>query len=140
MIFQHTWQAVLEGRKSQTRRLVKSGEWLSETVIPEDCYTHKTVVSISGRVKWTVCNDFGQYPNGIYAVQPGRGKKQVGRIRITGIRQERVQDITGPDAYAEGCTSISDFVSLWNDVHSTKDTQWRGNPLVWVLEFELMTT
>ena len=35
-------------------------------------------------------------------VQPGRGKKSVGRIRITKIRRERLGDISEEDAIAEG--------------------------------------
>jgi hypothetical protein len=41
-----------------------------------------------------------------YAVQPGRGKKQIVRIRILNIRQEHLQDITEADAIAEGCMSL----------------------------------
>lgn len=67
MIFQHTWVKVVEGTKTQTRRIVKPGETL------EYYREHYTggggmpfVRSAKGRViyKW----------RSVYAVQPGRGQ------------------------------------------------------------------
>ncbi|MFA4974630.1 MAG: ASCH domain-containing protein [bacterium] len=131
MIFQHTWQQVLDGTKTQTRRLRAQPPYVGRT----------------------------------YAVQPGRGKPAVGRIRITAIRQQRVQDITAEDALAEGlvcpdcnngwitvysatdmfgCSEvecghaglIDEYAQLWDTIHTKPGTRWADNPLVWVLEFE----
>ena len=73
MIFQHTVEAVLNGTKTQTRRVVKENQdlWFDEG---------NYVVYENGRAKYRVGNT--------YAVQPGRCKKAVARIRITDIRQE----------------------------------------------------
>lgn len=46
------------------------------------------------RWKWRIGNT--------YAVCPGRGKRQVARIRLTGIRCEAVGSISNEDAMAEG--------------------------------------
>jgi len=82
-----------------------------------------------------------------YAVQPGRGKKAVGRIRILGIRRERLQEITWQDAVAEGIPQYMklgmpdsleiycSFWSLWNSLYR-KPYRWEDNPEIWVLEFE----
>lgn len=79
-------------------------------------------------------------------------------IRITGIRCERLQDITGCDAEREGICAVWDegFVKGWTnksdgkiyddkieafaaliDKVSGRGT-WQSNPYVWVYEFELL--
>jgi len=91
MIFQHTLPQLLRDDKTQTRRLVRDGEIALYN--PSGAIT--AVRTASGRLKWAVGRT--------YAVQPGRGQAAVARIRLTGIRLERVQDITEADAADEGC-------------------------------------
>ena len=142
MIFQHTWQDVMSGRKTQTRRIVKAGESSAARFNIAATATNRVVLSASGRIKW--------YTGGTYAVQPGRGKKAIGRIRITGIRKERLQEISEKDALAEGIDvthgifkrdgtpdidPAPTFALLWNEVHGAG--AWGANPEVWVVEVEL---
>lgn len=66
-------------------------------------------------------------------------------LEITGIRAERVQDITIDDIYAEGCSALSSdadaselyewFSSLWDSINCKKHP-WNSNPWVWVIEFK----
>ena len=146
MIFKQV-QEVLDGTKTQTRRLVKEGDLgLCLTVYRPDEITW--VGYSNHRTRWTVLGD--------YAVQPGRGKKSIGRIRITKIRRERLQEIIADDCRAEGITDddISaawgpvggtsipivlkhSFKALWNSLYR-KPCRWEDNPDVWVLEFELV--
>ncbi len=68
-------------------------------------------------------------------------------LEITGIRVERLQQITEEDAKAEGCTQDADFSReypysyvdqfhrLWNDING-KRADWDSNPWVWVVEFK----
>jgi hypothetical protein len=97
-----------------------------------------------------------------YAVQAGRGKRglSLGRIRILSIRQERLQDISVVDCYAEGVVEAVEFPcdgvdgvdgyegsgninireyfgKMWDSIHP-KGKRWSDNPEVWVLEFELV--
>jgi hypothetical protein len=143
MIFKHTWKKVLTGKKTQTRRLVNEGERL----LTYDRLGFPHEVLEGGirreRLKWQVGKS--------YAVQPGRGKKALGRIRLTGIRRERLQDILGEDARAElGWTNESQpypcrdltarqcFMELWDEIHQKRGNRWQDNPEVWVLEFEVV--
>jgi len=99
MIFKQ-WQQVLDGTKTQTRRVVKYSEWAENShgyEVPHPIFgldQIDTVYTAGGRGKWQVGRT--------YAVQPGRGKKAVGRIRMMKIRRERLQEITQEDALAEG--------------------------------------
>lgn len=80
------------------------------------------------------------------------------QIRITGIRCERLQDITGCDAEREGICAVWDegFVKGWTNKSDGKiyddkieayaalidkvsgPGTWNSNPYVWVYEFELL--
>ena len=149
MIFQHTFQKVLDGTKTQTRRRI-TGDWVRGTGdIAIDCVL--------------VADKTGKYRKKHYvgqelAVQPGRGKKQVARIRITAIRREDVRDISDEDGQAEGFLGLCDFAKTWHRMHDTDDhviskivssmsrETWRhltrdkpdGMFDAWVLEFELV--
>ena len=155
MIFQHSWKAVLDGTKTQTRRLCKPGDFARNfwgTALGDDLRIGMSGdnnrigrVFSQSRLKWQVLET--------YAVQPGRGQKAITRIRITGIRQERLQDISEEDAVAEGMPFHEYFVgyggwsersvnprdryaALWDTIHTKRGTRWNQNPLVWVLTFE----
>lgn len=75
-------------------------------------------------------------------------------LEITGLRVERLQDISEEDVAAEGVEScpdcdamilthrdggehwnVRDYAHLWNSINS-KDA-WDANPWVWVVEFKL---
>lgn len=68
-------------------------------------------------------------------------------LEITGIRVERLQQITEESAKAEGCTQDADFSReypysyvdqfhrLWNEING-KRADWDSNPWVWVVEFK----
>lgn len=97
MIFQHTCELVLSGRKTQTRRLRRP----------------RVVVGRS------------------YAVQPGRGKRSLGRIIVASVWQERLGDLSLEDARAEGYRSREEFFEVWRRIHGLFDPAAE----VWVVEF-----
>lgn len=123
MIFQHTHEAVMNGTKTQTRRLVKPDHnWLTPSL--EDS---ETVLAVWNETLDDYIPTHG--PN-IYAVgqtkavQPGRGKSAVGRIRITAIRREDVRQISDSDVTAEGFASREDFLRLWEQMHGPHYDAW----------------
>lgn len=166
MQFGHTCDLVMSGVKTQTRRVQQPGDVSFVKPLPDDKiylrddesiilirpdeYREITLVRNNGRVKYQVGKQ--------YAVQPGRGRKAGGRILLTGIRSERVQDITNEDALAEGVlpypatpplyyvpktgvsasNPIDAYAELWDTIHTRPGERWSDNPLVWVLVFRLV--
>lgn len=76
--------------------------------------------------------------------------KEAARIwlKVTGVRMERLQEITEVQAQAEGCnsglltgacTARGQFEDLWNSTIKKSDLDrygWDANPYVFVIEFE----
>ncbi|BFI46017.1 phage-like protein [Yersinia pseudotuberculosis] len=70
-------------------------------------------------------------------------------LLITGVRVERLQDISEQDAMAEGCAygkgngeidlavrPENHFPTLWASIYGAES--WQANPWVWVIDFERM--
>jgi hypothetical protein len=64
-------------------------------------------------------------------------------LQIVGVRIERLQEISAGDALAEGIVpgTVDDPVpayrAVWERINGAGS--WEANPLVWVVEFELVT-
>ncbi|EKN6054076.1 hypothetical protein ACPX3P_000639 [Yersinia enterocolitica] len=71
-------------------------------------------------------------------------------LLITGVRVERLNDISEQDARAEGIKAWRGpaeelvggklaFFELWDSIYGQKEGEnWQANPWVWVIEFERM--
>lgn len=177
-------QAILEGRKTQTRRVIKPdiSNWFDidvdgtafayidqatgDSYKPEDICPYKTGMTLWVRETWCRVGEdvkpihlnleqihFGQIlykADGIDISGIGKWRpsifmpKEAARIflRITGVRAERVQDITAHDAIREGMESeipfdtVDEFKELWNNLNAKRGYSWESNPWVWVISFE----
>lgn len=117
MIFKQI-DEILNGTKTQTRRIRKIGEW-------QDFHYG---VHHKDRLKWAVGRT--------YAIVPKRGQFAIKshRIKIVGIRLDFLQSITQSDARAEGVSDISEYKELWERINGKGS--WNKDTMVWVIDFE----
>lgn len=142
MLFIHTLDKVLSGQKTQTRRIVKSGDAelvkpirtdrvsfqrnLMYVAYPADDVREITGVERNGRRFWNVGCD--------YAAQPARGKAAVARIRITAIeRNKNVRMLTSQEAMYEGFDSSAEFWAVWCQMHDKEAYKYICNMVSWQL-------
>ena len=60
-------------------------------------------------------------------------------LEVTGIRVERLQDITTEACLAEGVLGLSEFEALWNEINGKRSCyDWCSNPWVWVVSFKVL--
>lgn len=61
-------------------------------------------------------------------------------LRVTGVRVERLQDISNEDVHKEGFAPWGDkylrFADFWDHLNAKRGYGWDVNPWVWVVEFE----
>lgn len=190
-------QAILAGRKTQTRRVVKSKrelilipfaalqsemqehlelqgwrEWVNGHLGPPCPYgqpgdrlwvretteaDHNTsdTVTLSrysadkSPVLYSRCEDHEyngsvahwDYPRDVRpSIHMPRWASRI-NLEITGVRVERLKDISEADAMAEGVwgyralpTGRQQFEALWGDINGPES--WAANPWVWVVEFK----
>jgi hypothetical protein len=118
MIFQHTWEKVIAGEKTQTRRIVKPGQRLVEEFYD---WPFRHVYDNNDRLVYATYTPLN-IATGRYAVMPARGVRglrKVADIEITRIRREDIREISEADAIAEGfalCPEYS-FWRTWCKMH-----------------------
>lgn len=164
-------QAVLEGRKTMTRRICKEQHWAFSDVVNAQNgtfhfelpkYKAGEIVAVAQSYR-----DAGIAPDmGGLNPKPGWSNKMFvraydmpHRVRITGIRCERLQDISDEDCMKEGIQFIKAFEKYYFERFDREDGfyfdisreafsvlidkvsgrgTWQSNPWVWVYEFELV--
>lgn len=150
-------RAILEGRKTQTRRVVKpqpayviDSVWVCPYGRPGD--------GLWVRETWAPNSQAGVFS---YAADWAAGVKHVSRWRpsihmpraasrisleVVGVRVERLREISEADALAEGCadsemvdgvpmwcSAVEKYMDLWEKING--EGSWAVNPWVWVVEF-----
>lgn len=175
-------RAILEGRKTQTRRVIKpqpAAVWTEArmengvacfgaphvkgiSVLP--CPYGTTGDRLWVRETWAVWGQFRDGPGYCYRADGNQHgvtwkpsihmARRVSRItlEVTGVRVERIQDISEADAQREGW-DLSNldpmqtydpvsmrkarewFAGLWDHINGPRGYGWQANPWVWVVEF-----
>lgn len=115
MLFNDTWERVLDGTKTEMRVPIKDGEILAQ---------NPRRVTSGSRTIWKEGNS--------YAVQPAQGQKAVGRIVLKTIEEGVLGQVSIEDARAEGFTCLEDYVAAWE----TRYAKFDPNQTVWTLRFE----
>lgn len=54
---------------------------------------------------------------GVYSIQPGRGKRHAGHIKVTSVRHEPLRMLTSFDARAEGFEDRREFYAYWQKLY-----------------------
>jgi hypothetical protein len=176
-------RAILEGRKTQTRRVIKPQpphwRW-NDYRWDDECINVATDDDKSGyyvkcpygflgdrlwvRETWQKCPTCGLLNYRATRNTPGicahcNGKlglwkpsifmpRRVSNIllEVTGVRVERLQEISEEDAEAEGVDFIPSapaalnhrtaFAGLWDSINAKRGYPWESNPWVWVITFK----
>lgn len=108
MIFMHTFDAVMDGSKTRTRR-----PWRDHWIIQErDGRIHRLIyTNIRGEV---IAYEIGQ----LRSVQRGRGKLGEGFVEIVALNHlEQAGIITPQEALEEGYSSPEAFRKVWEMMH-----------------------
>lgn len=162
-------QAILEGRKTMTRRIIK-GNALDYINTHDDhpYYTNNAAIMCPygqiGDILWvreTFFNHFADIYSYKADVESKYYKPKMGWkpaihmpkdacrlfLKITGIKVERLHEITEDDAQKEGAELLvwqgmsrdtiscrNGFISLWLEINGTES--WNSNPWVWVISFK----
>jgi hypothetical protein len=185
-------RAILDGRKTQTRRVVKPqppdgwGGKSSKIALATHCPYGQPGMTLWVRETWashfhmddTKPSEFSigaqMLPVWYRATDDNSTWRERGKwrpsifmprwatritLQVTGVRVERVQDISEADAVAEGierkgeiwkcceyagahCYGTNDptvsFSKLWDSINGARPgCAWSDNPWVWVVEFEV---
>lgn len=171
-----TVRAILEGRKTQTRRACKfrlgqdevmtelrdgslkrteecspygkPGDrlWVRETWAKQEFHTQPLKI----RYRADHDDEAGLPWSWKPSIHMPRWASRI-NLEITGIRVERVQDISEEDAEAEGVHGCDwghgmdyggkpcyckPFEALWDSINAKRGYSWDSNPWVWVVEFK----
>lgn len=126
---------ILDGDKKTTRRLKTSEK--PRYNVGEVVYLKETYAMLGGSICYKgnhPSTHITEWKNKMF--MPATASRC--HIKITGVRHERLQDISDVDAKAEGFSSITDFAGAWVKINGHES--WKLNPEVWVYDFEVVWT
>ncbi len=149
-------RAILEGRKTQTRRVWKRpelrkadweigdssiacpyGEVGDRLWVRETWCGGQHGMPVHYKASWTE-HEYG--PAWKPSIHMPRKYSRI-TLEITGVRVERVQDMSVEDAINEGIglssvDPLGSFGQLWDSINAKCGYGWGVNPWVWVVEFK----
>ncbi len=189
-------RAILEDRKSQTRRVIKpqplnpkwtGSEWVEAGNDDTKHFSLKCPHGAPGDELWVRETWYGEFYDTLDIDGPSRSYHETPRnertrdlntgiwykadtpdinrpfiekwvpsifmprwasritLEITDVRVEKIKDISGKDALAEGIQScseyreaadVTDFQELWDSINKKRGFGWDTNCFVWVISFK----
>lgn len=143
-------RAIREARKTQTRRVVKEidpDEFVSSNeadnlalccpygAVGDRLWVRETWQGNQGDIRYGADGDSLHGYNGWRpSIFMPRWASRI-TLEVTGVRVERVQEISEEDAQAEGVAHRCDYKVVWDAINGKK-YPWSSNPWVWVIEFK----
>jgi len=157
-------KAILDGRKTQTRRIIKPQPFLGDKFQNYEPQVGKCPYGYEGDRLWvreTFAEPFGKGMGVIYRADYGENlhtwkpsifmPRWASRItlEVTAVRVERLQEISGKDAQQEGFPwhgigatlqfgyrpPLTWFSDLWDSLNAKRGYGWSNNPWVWCISF-----
>lgn len=134
-------KAICEGKKTQTRRIMKPQPSYDFGWYPGSCGDDKSSLHYANEnhFKKGVVIDFPTYgmPGDRLCVLNGNDPSIT--LEIKNVSVEKLQDISDSDAKKEGAESLGGchkghFRKIWESIHGPDG--WDKDPWVWVIEFE----
>jgi len=133
-------QAILAGRKTQTRRVkfnCEAGDllWVKETYARNGEYGY--VYNNGSRYFFKATEE--KLPKEIRWKPSIFMPREACRLflRVVEVREEQLWEITEPDADMEGLPNVFTFERLWDSLNKKRGYGWGTNPLVKVITFEV---
>lgn len=109
--------------------------WVKETIRLESMERGLSVYAADGEL--TKATAWPWKNSVLPSIHCPRGLSRI-TLEITGVRVERLQDISDADAVDEGCACDyprEKFMVLWESINATRGCWWDVNPWIWVMEF-----
>lgn len=151
-------RAILDGRKTMTRRVINHPERYEHIRECDFCCPYGQVGDkLWVRESFLIKHDY-KTPKGFPYYKTNFCDDKITKwkpsifmprwasritLEITGIRVERLQEISEQDAKDEGICFYDDnavdvFRELWDSINAKRGYSWESNPFVWVIEFKWM--
>lgn len=131
-------RAIMEGRKTQTRRLFKTGKrfadegdtlWVKEAFRKGASLYHYRADATEEEIKSFRWNPSIFMPRAACRLE----------LRVERVRTEMLRAISDSDARREGFETVEEFRDKWTSIHGDEgDVSWTENPLVWVITFSVL--
>ena len=146
-------RAILDGRKTQTRRPVRPQPVASAVPPPvEACSIARVGEVLYVREPWVRVTD----QTGVRTHYAADGTDPAARrfrpgmymprdaarlwLRVTDVRAERLQAITPHDLTAEGLPPGQTFADVWGTFYKIDGVRYVDNPWVWVIAFTVIAS